>query len=380
MATKLQFFNQTQLSAQAVIESVDSTELQLSNGHGQERLTEEERWVNKLIYGNNLSVLKALYEDGLKESIDLVYIDPPFSINREFKSNKGKGVKQFSKKGKTAYSDTTVGSEYLSSLRKRLVLLRELLSNEGSIYLHIDKKVGAYVKLLMDNVFGRENHINTITRIKCNPKNFPRPAYGNYTDTILFYSKTGNHIWNDPRQSYPEDEIERRFPKVDDDGRRYTTTPLHAPGETENGATGQPWNGLEPPEGRHWRYPPEELTQLDEEGLIEWSSNGNPRKIRYADEAVEKGMKRQDLWEFKDPQYPDYPTEKNLDLLKVIVEASSNEESIVMDCYSGSGTTLLAAEELGRNWIGIDASKEAIKTSKERLENKEARFFLYEAT
>lgn len=333
---------------------------------------------NRLIQGNNLPTLYSLYGSGLKEKIDLVYIDPPFSTQREFKVNGDKGVKQFSKNGRKAYEDKLIGKEYLESLRKRLIMLREIMSNKGSIYLHIDKEMGSYVKLLMDQVFGRENHINTITRIKCNPKNFSRSAYGNITDTILFYSKTEDYIWNNPREPMPEDEIERRFPKKDERGR-YTTTPLHAPGETENGKTGEPWKGMAPPEGRHWRYKPEKLTELDEKGLIEWSSTGNPRKKRYAKEAIEKGMKRQDLWEFKDPAYPDYPTEKNLDMLKVIVEASSNEKSTVLDCYAGSGTTLLAAEDLNRHWIGIDNSEEAINIAKERLNKENADFEILEA-
>jgi len=104
---------------------------------------------------------------------------------------------------------------------------------------------------------------------------------------------------------------------------------------------------------------------LDNAGLIEWSSNGNPRKIIYADE--KDGKKMQDIWEFKDYQYPVYPTEKNLDLIKTIISASSNEHSVVMDFFCGSGTTLIAAQELGRNWVGIDKSPKAIQITKEKL-------------
>ena len=100
-------------------------------------------------------------------------------------------------------------------------------------------------------------------------------------------------------------------------------------------------------------------------GLIEWSANGNPRKIIYADE--KEGKKVQDIWEFKDPQYPLYPTEKNLDMLKLIVEMSSNKNSIVLDFFCGSGTTLVAAEALGRNWIGIDNSTIAIETATKKI-------------
>jgi adenine-specific DNA-methyltransferase len=248
------------------------------------------------------------------------------------------------------------------------VLLREILAENGSIYIHIDWKMGHYVKVLLDEIFGQERFINDITRIKCNPKNFTRKAYSNLKDMILFYSKTNRYIWNDSREEMIEEDIQRLFPKIDEEGRGYTTTPLHAPGETRNGPTGQPWKGLKPPKGRHWRCSPDELTKLDEQGLIEWSSTGNPRKKIYADAVMARGKKRQDIWEFKDPSYPSYPTEKNLEMLKVIVEASSNPNDLVLDCFAGSGTTLVAAEELGRRWIGIDNSPYAIERSQKRLE------------
>ncbi len=322
---------------------------------------------NKLIQGNNLEVLKTLLEDyNLKGKIDLVYIDPPFATNGDFKiSDDRANTVSKSSSDEVAYSDTLTGSDYLEFLRERLILLRELMSKRASIYLHIDYKIGHYVKVIMDEVFGIENFRNDITRIKCNPKNFQRKAYGNIKDLILFYSKTKNPTWNDPRVPFTEEDIRRLFTKVDKDGRRYTTVPLHAPGETLNGKTGQEWRGIKPPKGRHWRSDPEVLDELDKQGLIEWSETGVPRKKIYADE--QKGKKMQDIWEFKDPQYPLYPTEKNLDLLKTIIKASSNEGDLVLDCFCGSGTTLVAAQELNRNWIGIDQSEHAIKVTKKRL-------------
>ncbi len=119
-----------------------------------------------------------------------------------------------------------------------------------------------------------------------------------------------------------------------------------------------------PPKGRHWRYSPDKLTELDEKGLIEWSKTGNPRIKNFADE--HKGKKVQDIWEYKDPAYPVYPTEKNEELLKFIIRQSSNEDSIVLDCFSGSGTTLKAANGLGRKFIGIDNSDLVIEASKKK--------------
>lgn len=322
---------------------------------------------SKLIMGENLAVLKYLLDEkGLKEKIDLIYIDPPFSTNNVFRISKNKANSISRSNGDNiAYEDSLMGSEFLEFIRERLILLKELLSNNGSIYLHIDYKVGHYIKILMDEIFGRDNFLNDLTRIKCNPKNFERKAYGNIKDMILFYSKTKNHIWNNIKSPLSEKDIKQLFKKIDKNGKRYTTIPLHAPGETINGATGQSWRGMKPPKGRHWRSQPSVLEELDKKGLIEWSKNGVPRKKIYANE--NDGKKFQDILEFKDLQNPVYPTEKNFELLKLIINTSSNPDSIVLDCFCGSGTTLKASQELGRKWIGIDKSEEAIKIALGKL-------------
>jgi len=321
-----------------------------------------------LLKGENSDVMRFLLEQGYGGKIDLVYIDPPFATNSTFTiGEKRVSTISSSKNDKTAYSDNLTGSSFIEFIRQRLILLRELMSEQGSIYLHIDYKIGHYIKVIMDEVFGEKNFRNDITRIKCNPKNFSRAAYGNIKDLILFYSKGKNPVWNDPRDDLKENDISSRFHKVSPDGRRYTTVPLHAPGETVNGPTGAMWHGMYPPEGRHWRSAPDELDRLDAEGLIEWSKTGNPRRIIFADEKVAQGKKIQDVWTFKDSPYPRYPTEKNEELLENIVSASSNPGSIVLDCFCGSGTALAAAEKLERKWIGIDQSEEAIRITEERL-------------
>jgi len=321
---------------------------------------------NILFFGDNFDILKKLlYEENYKGKIDLVYIDPPFATNNKFKIGKNRvSTISFSEDDEIAYNDNLTGYQFLEFLRKRLILIRELLTERGSIYLHIDYKIGHYVKIIMDEVFGIENFRNDITRIKCNPKNFNRKAYGNIKDMILFYSKSKNHIFNDPREEYSKEDIEKLFPKIDKKGKRYTTIPLHAPGESK-GETGKEWRGIKPPEGRHWRSAPCVLEELDKQGLIEWSKNGNPRKIIYLED--KKGKKKQDIWNYKDPQYPIYPTQKNLDMLKEIILASSNEDSIIMDCFCGSGGTLKVASDLGRKWIGIDKSHKAIEVTKKIL-------------
>lgn len=334
---------------------------------------------NLLIQSDNLIALKQLItEFNLKGKIDLIYIDPPFATNNVFTISEGRAnTISNNANGVIAYKDTLKGYEFIEFIRERLVLLKMLLSEKGSIYLHIDYKIGHYVKIIMDEIFGVENFRNDITRIKTNPKNFQRKAFGNVKDLILFYSNGNNPIWNEPTSPYSEIDKEKLFPKVDNDGKRYTTIPLHAPGETKNGNTSKSFNGIFPPVGRHWRSDVKELEKWDKEGLIEWSSNGNPRKKIYLEEQI--GKRIQDIWEFKDPQYPVYPTEKNAAMLDLIIKTSSNEESIVLDCFAGSGTTLKSALINGRQWIGIDQSDESIKSIKEKLNHVEQNLFVSKA-
>ncbi|MDX2246209.1 MAG: site-specific DNA-methyltransferase [Bacteroidia bacterium] len=329
---------------------------------------------NLLLKSDNIVGLNYLLaERDLKGKIDLVYIDPPFATGGNFMITDGRAATvSSSKTGVIAYSDKLLGNDFLDFIRQRLLLLRELLSERGSIYLHIDYKIGHYVKILMDEIFGIENFRNDITRIKCNPKNFNRLGYGNVKDLILFYTKSNNPIWNEPRENYKEKDLQKLFPKIDPQGRRYTTVPIHAPGETQNGRSNQLFKGILPPKGRHWRTDVETLEQWDKEGLIEWSSKGNPRKIIFADER--EGKRVQDIWEYKDPQYPFYPTEKNPDLLDLIIRTSSNPESIVLDCFCGSGTTLRSAQMNGRTWIGIDESEHAINATIHKIETLEGGF------
>lgn len=296
---------------------------------------------NLLIYGDNFDALDSLTKNrDIVGNVRLIYIDPPYGTKQDFTFSEDRfSTISRMNGGKVAYNDHLTGEEYLKFLSSRLILMRKLLAIDGSIYFHIDSKMGHYVKVLMDKIFGENNFINDITRIKCNPKNFTRSGFGNIKDMILFYSKTKKYIWNDPRQKIDIFENDQRFNLSENDGRLYTTTPLHAPGETESGETGKKWRGLLPPIGRHWRYNRQVLDELDKKGLIHWSSTGNPRKKIYADDIMKAGTKMQDIWTFKDPQKPKYPTEKNIDMLKTIVKTSSNIGDIVLDAFCGSGTT-----------------------------------------
>ena len=313
--------------------------------------------------GDNRDGLRRLAGMGI--AVDLVYIDPPFATNNDFLIDDGR-ANSVSASGRPAYSDRMRGDAYLDALRERLGAIRGLMAPAGSVYVHIDVKMEHYVRLLLDGVFGPENFRNSITRIKCNPKNFARHSYGNIKDTVLFYSVSPRRItWHPQPEPLSEAEIARLYPRADAAGRRYTTTPLHAPGVTRQGATGQPWRGMPPPPGRHWRYPPSKLDELDAAGLIEWSGAGNPRQIRYASAAA--GKLPQDVWLYKDPQRPQYPTQKNARMLERIIRASSNPGDTVLDCYAGGGGTLLTAARLGRRFVGMDDSPAAQRVIAERL-------------
>jgi adenine-specific DNA-methyltransferase len=317
--------------------------------------------VNRLYFAENIGVLSMLRSDpGVARSVRLIYIDPPFATQSAFHT----------RSQSPAYDDGLSGAEFVEYLRQRLVLLRELLASDGSIYLHLDNKMVFQMKIVMDEVFGPANFRNCITRKKCNPKNYTRKQFGNIADFILLYSKTDQWVWNSPVEPWTSERA-REYQYVEkESGRRYMKVPVHAPG-VRNGETGDPWRGVLPPPGKHWQYPPRVLDEMDARGEIFWSSSGNPRRKVYLDESPGVGV--QDIWlDFKDAHNQNvkitgYPTEKNPDLLKRIILASSNPRDIVLDSFSGSGTTLAMAAELGRRWIGIDSSPEAIATTLRRF-------------
>lgn len=328
---------------------------------------------NLLIFDDNLNAMQfLLQEKAYKNALDLIYIDPPFATNNTFRMG---STISASLSANVAYDDRFSLEAYLEFLYYRFILMREMLSEKGSIYVHTDSKIGHYVKIVLDEIFGKERFINDITRIKCNPKNFAKKGYGNVKDSILFYSKGADFIWNEVSQKVSQSDLAKRFNKRDEKGA-YTTIPLHAPGETKNGESGQEWNGLKPPKGRHWRCALSELDSLQKEGLIEWSKNGNPRKKIYAKDYGYK--KIQDIWEFKDSQKVLYPTQKNTALLRQILLMSSNENSLVMDCFCGGGGFLQEASCLKRKFIGIDESAQAIAINKEWIIQNACECFIVE--
>lgn len=327
------------------------------------RLFGKPRHDNRLIAGDNLRVMRSLLEDRtVAGRVRLVYIDPPFATGFRFESAQV-GV---------AFDDHERGADYLESLRRRLVLLNELLAADGSIYVHLDATMLFHVKLLMDEVFGT-GFRNLITRVKCNPKNQVRRQYGDVCDYLLFYTKSSDYVWNQPVIPWGLEDGKDEYHCIEEKtGRHFKKVPCHLPG-VRRGATGKPWRSVKPPPGKHWVHPPSKLDELDRQGRIYWSANLNPRRKLYLDES--HGKRSTNLWtEFRDGQNQNarvtgYPTEKNIEMMRMIVEASSEPGDLVLDAFAGSGTTLAAAGSLGRRWIGIDNSAVAIKTAVDRLVN-----------
>src|SRR5260370_13570273 len=239
-------------------------------------------WSNMLILGDNMQVLRQLLrlkDDGRLRNADgtdgirLCYIDPPFASQREFTGSRNE----------KAYIDRVAGAEFVEHLRRRLILIRELLADDGSIYVHLDLKKGHYIKVILDEIFGEQNFRSEISRVKCNPKNFEQAAFGNVHDLIFFYSKSRRSPdtvrWNGGREQLVNENQGANL-KYAPDGRPYTTAPLHAKG-VRSGQTGRPWRGAAPPPGRHWAYVQEELDRLDADGLVEQASTRKPRRIQW---------------------------------------------------------------------------------------------------
>ncbi|MDR1956317.1 MAG: site-specific DNA-methyltransferase [Treponema sp.] len=311
--------------------------------------------MNSIYFGENFDVLCHLYHGlNLGDKINLIYIDPPFSTNSVFQS----------RNQRNSYKDDLIGSHYIEFMRIRLILLRELLSTDGSIFVHLDNNMLFQIKIIMDEIFGSKNFRGFITRKKCSNKNYTKNTYGNISDYILFYSKTDSYKWHRPTETWSNEKILKEYPFIDElTGRRYKKVPIHAPG-SRNGETGKTWKGMLPPPGKHWQYTPEKLTEFDEKGEIYWSSNGNPRRKVFLEE--DKGVPVQDIWlNLQDSlnqniKITGYPTEKNPYLLERIINASSDKDDLILDCFAGSGTTLDVANQLGRKFIGIDNSLEAV--------------------
>jgi site-specific DNA-methyltransferase (adenine-specific)/adenine-specific DNA-methyltransferase len=315
-------------------------------------------WHNKLIFADNIQALKFMLKDPeIKGKVKLIYIDPPFGTGELYDAN-----------GAPAYSAALQGAEFVEFLRKRLILLKELLADDGSIYVRIDYHFGHYVKVIMDEIFGKNNFMNEIVINRFRKRTFESNIFDVGTDSIFFYCKSTcklNKITKQRICSFCGNEIEPQWRGMSSPGLR------KPPERIIFGKM------MLPPKGRHWTYSQERIYALEKEGKIRINKD-----ISYTDIA---GNKVKGLPEYLqtesivvDSNWTDlkgyvfgskYPTENPEELLERVILASSERQDLVLDCFAGSGTTGAVAEKLGRRWIMIDSSKLAIYTMIKRMFN-----------
>ena len=355
-------------------EQPDETSLQLDLF--DERGRQRKGWTNKLIWGDNKLILSSLKNGPLREEIEaqgglkLIYIDPPFDVGADFSMDIEIGDDTFTKKPsileEIAYRDTwgKGADSFIAMIYERLILMRDLLAEDGSIYVHCDWRMVGYLRIVIDEVFGPDHFQNIITWRR-GPQKSHGLGYGHNADYIIYGTKTDRLVWNIQTGELSDEYLESF--KEDEYGK-YVTTPLHSGRPPKNVPE---WRGVKPPSGRGWAYTIETLEKLDKEGKVEWSKNGVPRLKRYLSEI--KGAAVQEIWTdikpllAKSSSHVGYPTQKPEALLERIIKASSNEGDLVADFFCGSGTTAAVAEKLGRKWICTDLGKFAVHTTRKRM-------------
>ncbi len=375
--------------------------------------------MNRLYYGDNLTIMR----DMRSQSVDLIYLDPPFNSNRAYnaiyKDETGRPLPDqieafcdlwtLDEETERAIShmpillreegiaDETVEFwriwmnalratnprmlAYLSYMVQRLAVMKRLLRPSGSIYLHCDPTASHYIKVMMDGIFGHDRFLSEIIWKRTSAHSGAHRA-GPVHDVILHYARSDKWTWNPQLQPHDQNYIASHYRHQDEAGRRYRVGDLTGAG-TRSGESGKPWRGYDPTDaGRHWAVPStvpdwvtlparfemlcvqERLDSLEDAGLIHWPKRGKvPAFRRYLD--PDGGVALQDVWTdipvALGKERIGYATQKPLALLDRIIRASTNEGDVVLDPFCGCATTLEAAQTLGRRWIGIDIAIHAIK-------------------
>jgi len=339
-------------------------------------------WTNKLIWGDNKLILSSLKSGALRQQIEeagglkLIYIDPPFDVGADFSMDIEIGGETFHKEAnlleQIAYRDTwgRGADSFIAMVYERLILMRDLMANDSSIYVHCDGRVNSLIRLALDEVFGKEAFRNDLVWQRTSSHNDPK-GFGNVHDTILYYVRTAGAIWNQQFDKPDADFFDAHDFETDEQGRHFRKRDLTAP--NHGSGSGQfPWNGKVPPAGRMWSYTEENMRRLEAEQRISYTKTGTPRLKIYVDDL--KGLPMQSLWARPDlwlnsaaKERFGYPTQKPEALLERMILASSNPGDLVADFFCGSGTTAAVAEKLGRKWIATDLGKFAIHTTRKRL-------------
>lgn len=349
-------------------------------------------WRNRLIWGDKKYVLPSLLDE-FAGKVNLVYIDPPFNVGADFsftatipdnpdddEAEATTFLKEPSMIEVKAYRDTwgvnaeekargmTSLDRYLRWFYETVVLLRELLAQDGSIYVHLDWHTVHYAKAVMDEVLGLDNALNQITwkRIYSHSD---AGRYGIVDDTLLFYSKSGQYTFNKQFRPHAESYIKSHYGQVDEKGRPYRLVTLSAAGPGAARRFGD--KVIAPPKGRHWAWSQDNIDEGLANGKIVFASTGQPNVKQYLDDT--EGTVIHTIWDDiqrvnpVSPELLDYPTQKPEALLERIIKASSNESDLVLDCFVGSGTTAAVAEKNDRRWIACDLGRFAIHTTRKRL-------------
>ncbi|WP_346795586.1 site-specific DNA-methyltransferase [Halomonas sp. Bachu 37] len=357
---------------------------------------EEGHWRNRLIYGDNLLTMAALLAGdkatglpSLRGQVDLIYLDPPFDSKADYRTRiqlpgvqleqRPTVIEQF------AYSDTWSDgtASYLEMITPRLILMRELLSDTGSIYVHLDWHVGHYVKLVLDEVFGKDNFINEVVWKRSDAKGDATQGSQHYSrihDAILFYQKAPSRYWQPIFLPLSTEYVTNFYRHKDPDGRRYKLENMLGPGGAAKGNPVYEVMGVTRP----WRYSRERMQKLINEGLVIQTKPGNvPMQKKYLDES--KGVQASTWWDdismlrgFSSEKI-NYSTQKPEKLIERIINASCPENGLVADFFGGSGTTAAVAEKLGRRWITSDLGKPACMIMRKRLIDQNAKPFFYQA-
>ena len=334
-------------------------------------------WSNKLIWGDNKLILSSLKAGALRRQIEdagglkLIYIDPPFDVGADFSMDIEVGGETFHKEAnlleQIAYRDTwgRGADSFISMLYERLILMRDLLTHDGSIYVHMGPAKSHLVRAVLDEVFGRDRCLREVIWKRVSSR-----SHGSYYPathgSILFYAKTERVIWNQLYEPLDGEYVQSKYRHQDLDGRKFRT------GNCLNQNPDRPnltfeWNG----HVRTWRWTKDKMQALHEAGRLIYTKSGVPEYKRYLDES--EGVALQSVWTDINPvnsqarEDTDYPTQKPEALLDRIIRASSNEGDLVADFFCGSGTTAAVAEKLGRKWIAADLGKFAVHTTRKRL-------------
>ena len=347
----------------------------------------EPNWTNRTMWtGDNLDIMRGMNS----ESVDLIYLDPPFNSNQDYAAPIGSEAAGAAFKDTWTLDDVDLAwhgeiaeqhpalyaiigaareahgaamQSYLIMMGIRLLEMRRLLKPNGTIYLHCDSTASHYLKLLMDAVFGQRNFRNDISWKRFN---FHADAkrFGRVADNLLFYSKSDRYIFNQQRVPYSKEYINSKFTHQDPDGRRFRLDNLNPPGG--RGPIYE-FNSV----SRPWRFSEEKMRKLHEQGRI-YTKSTIPQLKRYLDEL--SGQAVYSIWVDIPPINPrakerlGYPTQKPLALLERIIQASSNEDDIVLDPFCGCATACVAADRLHRKWVGIDLSPLAARLVRKRIQ------------